>query len=101
MNATNETSGCETSAAPTDSPTPGRNDSTPGGSYTANGTTANKFFRFFGDSNGDGAVNQTVDFIAFRNAFGFPSSIFDFDNSGDVDQAADFVKFKNNFGLTP
>jgi len=42
-----------------------------------------------------------VDFVAFRNAFGLSSTVFDFNNSGTVDQTADFVKFRNNFGLSP
>lgn len=79
----------------------GNNDGTPGGSYFVNGTAANKFYRLFGDSNGDGVVGQTVDMLAFKNAFGFASPIFDFDNNGVVDQVADFLKFKNNFGMTP
>jgi len=79
----------------------GNSDGMAGGSYTFTGTAANKYFRFFGDSDGSATVDQSVDFVAFRNAFGLPSTIFDFDNSGTVDQTADFVKFRNNFGLSP
>ena len=58
------------------------------------------FFRLFGDSDGSGRVD-TIDFIAFRNAFnGGPSSIFDFDNSGNV-QTSDFIRFRNAFNTTP
>jgi len=63
----------------------GNNDTIPGGSYVVIGTSTpsggNRFFRFFGDSDGSGTVDQAVDFVAVRNAFGLPSSIFDFDNS--------------------
>src|SRR5436853_3762135 len=53
----------------------GDNDFQPGGNYSVVGNTTNKFFRLFGDGNG----NQD-DFIAFRNAFnGGPLSIFDFE----------------------
>ena len=60
-----------------------------------------EMIRFFGDNDGSGTVDQAIDFVAFRNAFGLPSTIFDFNNSGTVDQTVDFVKFRNNFGLTP
>ena len=45
-------------------------------------------------------MTQSPDFIEFRNAFGNPSTIFDFDNDGAVDQD-DFIKFRNNFGGGP
>ena len=35
----------------------GNNDGTPGGSYVITGTTTNKFFRFFGDSDGSGTAS--------------------------------------------
>jgi hypothetical protein len=64
------------------------------------GTTANKYFRLFGDSNGSG-VTDLADFSAFRAAFNLgPSPIFDFDNDGNVG-LADFSRFRANFNLTP
>src|SRR5262249_19793273 len=51
----------------------GNNDAIPGGSYVVTGTSApgggNRFYRFFGDSDGNGTVDQSVDFTAFKNAF--------------------------------
>ena len=76
------------------------NDAIAGGNYVVVGTTANKYFRYFGDSDGNGALDQDPEFIAFRNGFGSPSTIFDFDDDGSVDQD-DFIKFRNNFGGAP
>jgi hypothetical protein len=79
----------------------GNNDGIPGGSYSVTGTTANKFYRLFGDSNGDGTVTQDPDFSAFRTAFNSgPSTIFDFDNDGSVQQS-DFTAFRARFNLLP
>ena len=46
-----------------------RNDGLPGGNYAIVGNTANKWFRLFGDANGDGRVDL-IDFVAFRSALG-------------------------------
>ena len=81
----------------------GNNDNIPGGSYSVNGNTTNKYFRLFGDSDGSGQVDFLTDFIAFRNAFanGGPNPIFDFDNSNTVDFLVDFINFRNRFNATP
>ena len=70
-----------------------------GGDYAVTGSTANKFFRLFGDSDGSGTMDFLTDFIAFRNAFasGGPSTIFDFDANGSVDFLNDFIAFRNRF----
>ncbi|MFL5330036.1 MAG: choice-of-anchor Q domain-containing protein [Gemmataceae bacterium] len=78
----------------------GNNDTIPGGDYTVTGTTANKFFRFYGDQNGDAAVDQN-DYLIFRNALsGGPSTVFDFNNDGDVDQN-DYLRFRQNISGSP
>ena len=81
----------------------GNNDGTPGGSYSVTGSTANKFFRRFGDSNGSGAVDFMTDFMAFRAAFanGGPSTVFDFDGDGDVDFLVDFIAFRSRYSSGP
>ncbi|MFL5330834.1 MAG: choice-of-anchor Q domain-containing protein [Gemmataceae bacterium] len=71
-----------------------------GSNYTVNGTTANKFYRFYGDENGDGSVDQT-DYLVFRNAIsGGPNSVFDFNGDGDVDQN-DYLRFRQNISSAP
>ncbi|MFL5331584.1 MAG: beta strand repeat-containing protein [Gemmataceae bacterium] len=78
----------------------GNSDGIAGGDYTVTGTTANKFFRLYGDQNGDATTDQT-DYLVFRNALSAgPSSIFDFDNSGDVDQI-DYLQFRNRIAASP
>ncbi|MFL5328369.1 MAG: Ig-like domain-containing protein [Gemmataceae bacterium] len=68
--------------------------------YTVTGTTANKWFRYYGDQNADGTVDQT-DYLVFRNALaGGPSSVFDYQNSGDVDQS-DYLEFRNRLAGAP
>ena len=75
-------------------------DGTAGDSYAAIGSTANKFFRLFGDSDGNGIVNND-DFTNFRNLYGFPGSlIFDFNNDGTIGPL-DLLQFKNRWGMTP
>ena len=78
----------------------GNNDGTAGGDYTLVGTPANGLFRFFGDSNGDGAVNGT-DFLAFRLAFQQQpaSPMFDVDGDSQVN-GADFLQFRLRFFQT-
>jgi fibronectin-binding autotransporter adhesin len=52
-------------------------------------------FRYFGDSNGDGAVAAN-DFVLFRQSFNSVNDIFDFDGDGFV-SASDFVNFRQRF----
>ena len=75
----------------------------PGSDYVVTGTTTNKYFRLFGDSDGSGQVDFLVDFIAFRNAFanGGPNPVFDYDTSNTVDFLVDFIAFRNRFNATP
>jgi hypothetical protein len=61
-------------------------------------TSANKLFRLFGDSNGDGSVTA-LDFNAFRLAYGAGPSIFDFDGDNTT-SAADFNQFRLRYGFT-
>ena len=73
-----------------------------GTDYNETGTTANKHFRLFGDSDGNATVDFLIDFIAFRNAFATPTApaslaLFDFDGSGAVDFLSDFIAFRNRF----
>ncbi|MFL5329473.1 MAG: beta strand repeat-containing protein [Gemmataceae bacterium] len=71
-----------------------------GSNYTVTGTTANKMYRFYGDENGDGGVDQT-DYLAFRNALsGGPNSVFDSNGDGDVDQT-DYLRFRQNLSGAP
>ncbi|MFL5328737.1 MAG: lysyl oxidase family protein [Gemmataceae bacterium] len=56
------------------------------------------FHRLFGDSNGDGAVDQ-MDYLAFRDTVGGgPNDAFDFQQNGDVNQA-DYLEFRNRIGM--
>ncbi|MFL5328768.1 MAG: choice-of-anchor Q domain-containing protein [Gemmataceae bacterium] len=78
----------------------GNGDGIAGGDYVVTGTTANKFYRLFGDSNGDGGIDQ-LDYLAYRNAIASgPNSIFDFDNNGDVDQS-DYFQFRQRISTVP
>ncbi|MFL5330019.1 MAG: beta strand repeat-containing protein [Gemmataceae bacterium] len=71
-----------------------------GTDYTVIGSTANKWFRFYGDQNSDGTVDQT-DYLVFRNALANgPNSVFDYQNSGDVDQV-DYLEFRNRLAGAP
>ncbi|MFL5331089.1 MAG: right-handed parallel beta-helix repeat-containing protein [Gemmataceae bacterium] len=74
---------------------------TPGTDYHVNGSNlANKFYRFYGDENGDGGVDQT-DYLAFRNALSNgPNTVFDFNGDGDVDQT-DYLRFRQNLSGAP
>ncbi len=53
--------------------------------------------RFFGDSNGDGAITA-ADFLQFRLAFQVQpvNSLFDFDGDGQV-SGGDFLQFRLRF----
>ena len=61
-------------------------------------------YRLFGDNDGDGDVDA-VDFLAFRNTFGFSSGdpgynpAFSWDGDSDVD-AHDFLEFRSRFGTS-
>ncbi|MFL5328733.1 MAG: beta strand repeat-containing protein [Gemmataceae bacterium] len=71
-----------------------------GTNYSVTGSSANKWFRFFGDQDGNAAVDQT-DYLVFRNALsGGPNVVFDFDGSGDVDQV-DYLNFRNRLSGSP
>jgi hypothetical protein len=78
----------------------GNNDTIPGGNYVVTGTTANDFFRLYGDEDGSGLVDL-LDFAAFRSVFNLgPHPTFDFNNDNQVD-LLDFARFRANFNLTP
>ncbi|MFL5327608.1 MAG: beta strand repeat-containing protein [Gemmataceae bacterium] len=78
----------------------GNTDGIAGGDYTVVGSTANQFFRYFGDQNGDAAVDQS-DYLVFRNALSAgPSTVFDFNHDGDVDQN-DYLRFRQNISGSP
>ena len=66
------------------------------GNGAAGGNRSIKFHRLFGDSNGDGVVNET-DYGAAKRALSVFNPAFDFDNDGDVDMI-DFNKFKSQMG---
>jgi hypothetical protein len=73
------------------------------GSFGGNrvfGTNAvDKFFRKFGDSDGDRDVD-TLDLARFRQSFGVPAQYkwyFDFEGDGDVD-TLDLARFRLRFG---
>jgi len=55
------------------------------------------FHRLLGDFNGDARVDS-VDFVAFRTAFGTVNTTFDLDGDGHVG-AGDFARFREMFGL--
>ena len=65
---------------------------------------ADAFFRRFGDSDGDGDVDN-LDLFRFRQSFGTNSSnaayqsYFDFDGDGDVDNL-DLFRLRQRFGTT-
>jgi hypothetical protein len=73
---------------------------TPGSDYQVIGSTANKFFRLFGDANGDGTVSQS-DYLLFSPALSSgPNPNFDYQNSGDVNQV-DYLEFRNRIQMLP
>ena len=55
------------------------------------------FHRLFGDANGDARVDS-IDFTAFRAAFGVASTAFDFYADGVVN-SNDFAEFRKRFGV--
>jgi hypothetical protein len=66
---------------------------------------ADAFFRLFGDTDGDGDVDN-LDLFRFRQSFGLNSTnagyswYCDFDGDGDVD-SLDLFRFRQRFGTTP
>ncbi len=75
----------------------GNGDGTAGDNFVLTGDPAtNKFFRLFGDADGDGTVAAN-DFIQFRLALGGSTAMFDFDGDGAV-AASDFIQFRLRFG---
>ncbi|MFL5328296.1 MAG: beta strand repeat-containing protein [Gemmataceae bacterium] len=68
-----------------------------GSNYVVVGSTANRWYRLFGDGNGDATVDQN-DYISQAVSGG--ASYFDFDNSGDVDQV-DYLEFRNRIAGVP
>jgi glutamate synthase domain-containing protein 3 len=76
----------------------GNGDGTPGGEYVIQGSAKNGFYRLYGDSNGDATVDQR-DYLAFRNALGRSSTVFDIDADGDVGQS-DYLQFRSRIGAS-
>ncbi|MFL5330011.1 MAG: hypothetical protein ACJ8C4_13985 [Gemmataceae bacterium] len=80
----------------------GARNGIPGSTYFVKGTTANGFFRLFGDATGDGTTDQ-ADYLMYRDAIAAaPSSsaIFDFDANKQMDQE-DYLQFRNRLGGAP
>jgi predicted outer membrane repeat protein len=79
----------------------GNGDGMPGDDFVLVGNPAtNHLYRMFGDSNGDGIVNQT-DLLAFRLALFSTNPTFNADGNGQVD-LADFLRFRRNlFRMVP
>lgn len=80
----------------------GDGDGSAGGNKVFGSVAADKFFRLFGDSDGDRDAD-TLDYARFRNAFsrlagqgGFAAA-FDFDGDSDVD-TLDYARFRGRFG---
>jgi hypothetical protein len=76
---------------------------TAGGDYVLTGNTLNKFFRLFGDKNGNGQVDLS-DFAALRSVINLTYDFaFDFDNSGmpTPPGLGDFAEFRRRFNATP
>ncbi len=74
----------------------GNADAIPGDDYVLIGTPANRLFRLFGDSDGDGAVAAN-DFIQLRLSLASTNMIFDFNGDGYV-SSNDFLQFRMRFG---
>lgn len=77
---------------------------TAGGDRSFGTTAADKFYAFFGDVNGDGAVSLP-EFNMMRSTFGRSegqagyNELFDFDGNGSIG-LADFNQFRSRFGRT-
>jgi hypothetical protein len=78
----------------------GNNDGIPGGSYSVIGSTANKFFRLFGDADGSGMTNL-FDFALQQQTPGDPSTIFDYEGNGAIPDLLDFHQFRQRFHRIP
>lgn len=77
----------------------GDNNSTPGGNYfvpSAPGNPPTGIFRFFGDINGDGAIDGANDFAAFKPTFQGANEYEDYTNDGGIG-SNDFTQFKARF----
>lgn len=77
----------------------GDNNATPGGNYvtpSAPGSPPTGIFRFFGDINGDGAIDGANDFAFFKPTFQSVNEYEDYNNDGGVG-ANDFTQFKSRF----
>ncbi len=80
----------------------GDGNGTGGDNAVLGSNAADNFFRFFGDSDGNGIVTAS-DFNSFRSSFGKSTgqvgfdANFDFDGSGGV-ATNDFNQFRNRFG---
>lgn len=80
----------------------GNGDGTAGDDYVFGDSALDKFFRKFGDGNGNNLV-ELLDFAAFRGAFGSSEGDANwnhaFDDDGDNKVLLpDFAKFRGNFG---
>jgi hypothetical protein len=82
----------------------GDGDGVAGGNYAFGTRAADKFFRLYGDADGDRDVDA-LDFARFRTAIGKRTEdvgflgYFDFDGDGDND-AMDFASFRARMGAT-
>jgi hypothetical protein len=77
----------------------GDNNGTFGGNYVFGAVATDKFFRLFGDSDGDRDVDG-VDLARFRQAYANPATYkwyFDFEGDGDVD-GVDLARFRMRYG---
>ncbi len=83
-------------------PLDGDGNGTPGDDYVFGASAVDKFYRKYGDYNGNGTV-ELFDFAAFRSSFGKLAGQagylegLDAENDGDVD-LFDFAAFRSNFG---
>jgi hypothetical protein len=75
-----------------------------GGNYQFGAAAADRFFRLYGDSDGDRDVDN-IDFARFRTTIGMSAPVagflayFDFDGDGDVDNL-DFARFRLRMAST-
>ncbi len=75
-----------------------------GGNYRFGAAAADRFFRLFGDSDGDRDVDN-IDFARLRTTIDMPAAMvgflayFDFEGDGDVDNL-DFARFRLRMGKT-
>ena len=80
----------------------GDGDGNPGDNYVIGADEADRFYRKYGDGNGNGTVDVT-DFGSFRRTFGErPGSdawnrIYDDEGDGTIG-VEDFAQFRRNFG---